>query len=56
MYIPLDSYGVLHATVVGWDYAEDHIWPDTDTLDIVGSGKILNLDILKTRNCSPKDG
>ena len=23
-------------TVVGWDYAEDYIWPDTDTLHIIG--------------------
>ena len=22
--------------MVGWDYAEDHIWPDTNTLYIVG--------------------
>merc|ERR1719471_740543 len=24
--------------VHGWEYAEDHIWPNTDTLDIVGPG------------------
>ena len=26
----------IHVVVTGWDYAEDHIWPDTDILYIVG--------------------
>ena len=28
--------GNTNIKVTGWDYAEDHIWPDTDTLYIRG--------------------
>ena len=30
---------------MGWDYAEDFIWPNTDTLYIIGKGILLFLFI-----------
>ena len=32
-------------TVVGWDYAEDFIWPNTDTLYVVGKSNDFYLQI-----------
>ena len=43
-------------TVVGWDYAEDFIWPNTDTLYIIGKGILSFLlinEIIQERSYEP---